>query len=156
MRYYIDKQNKIDNGNKLAIGVILAIAATTLVATNSSKLDDTTDKPVDQMLESIDFDVFEGPRSVEWHSVRNRFVAEHPVCEACGSTDQLNVHHVEPFHTNPELELQPSNLITLCREHHFRVGHDPDGPWKPSKPNWSLSNPLVREHSKLIRHGKKY
>ena len=115
------------------------------------------DEPIDQKLESIDFDLYEGPRSAEWAKVRNEFVAEHSVCEACGSTDKLNVHHIEPFHLKPELELSTSNLITLCREHHFKVGHDTDGPWSNVyKPNWSSSNPLVREHSKLIRHGKKY
>jgi len=68
------------------------------------------------------------PRSSKWTELRNRYVAEHPRCEACGSTRSLNVHHVAPFHLHPELELDPTNLITLCREHHFRLGHHRD--WK--------------------------
>jgi len=31
------------------------------------------------------------------------------------------------------VELDMDNLITLCREHHFRIGHDPSGDWEPTK-----------------------
>lgn len=102
---------------------------------------------IDQQLESIDGMTFEGPRASEWVYVRNEFVRRHPRCEACGSGYQLNVHHIKPFHLHPELELDKGNLITLCREHHFRIGHDPDGKG-PAKPNWSLSNPNVRQDAK--------
>ena len=104
-------------------------------------------EPFDQQLESIDGMTYEGPRSSEWVSVRNEFVRLHPRCEACGSGYQLNVHHIKPFHLYPELELDEGNLITLCREHHFRIGHDPDGKG-PAKPNWSASNPNVRTDAK--------
>jgi hypothetical protein len=63
---------------------------------------------------------------------------------------------VIPFHVRPDLELDEWNLITLCREHHFRIGHDPDGPWRPKKPSWSASNPLVREHAEQCSKGRKY
>lgn len=32
----------------------------------------------------------------------------------CGGTETLEVHHIQPFHINPALELDPENLITLC------------------------------------------
>lgn len=104
-------------------------------------------EPIDQQLESIDGMTFEGPRASEWVYVRNEFVRRHPRCEACGSGYQLNVHHIKPFHLYPELELDEGNLITLCREHHFRIGHDPDGKG-PAKPNWSASNPNVKQDAK--------
>ena len=104
-------------------------------------------EPIDQQLESIDGMTFEGPRASEWVYVRNEFVRRYPRCEACGSGYNLNVHHIKPFHLYPELELDEGNLITLCREHHFRIGHDPDGKG-PAKPNWSLSNPNVRQDAK--------
>lgn len=107
-------------------------------------------EPFDQQLESIDGITYEGPRSSEWVSVRNEFVRLHPRCEACGSGYNLNVHHVEPFHLRPDLELEPSNLITLCRDHHFRIGHDPDGKG-PRKPSWLESNPNVRSDAKAMR-----
>lgn len=79
---------------------------------------------------------FEQPRSPKWSDVRAAYVRQNPRCVACGTNKNLNVHHIKPFHTNPELELDISNLITLCREHHFTIGH---------KSNWKNSNPNVRE-----------
>lgn len=107
-------------------------------------------EPFDQQLESIDGMTYEGPRSGQWVQVRADFVRLHPRCEACGSAYNLNVHHVEPFHLRPDLELEPSNLITLCREHHFRIGHDPDGKG-PRKPSWLESNPNVRSDAANMR-----
>ena len=39
------------------------------------------------------------------------------------------MHHIKPFHLYPQLELDPNNLITLCRSKYWRfdchlaVGH---------------------------------
>lgn len=110
-------------------------------------------EPIDQQLESIDGMTYEGPRSSDWVQVRSDFVRKHPRCEACGSTNNLNVHHIIPFHERPDLELVDDNLITLCREHHFRIGHDPDGRG-PRKPSWSLSNPNVRSDAANMRRAK--
>lgn len=110
-------------------------------------------EPIDQQLESIDGMTYEGPRSSEWVYVRNEFVRRHPRCEACGSTANLNVHHIVPFHERPDLELVEDNLITLCREHHFRIGHDPDGKG-PRKPSWLESNPNVRSDAASMRRAK--
>lgn len=107
-------------------------------------------EPFDQQLESIDGMTYEGPRSSEWVQVRSDFVRKHPRCEACGSGYNLNVHHIEPFHQRPDLELVEDNLITLCREHHFRIGHDPDGKG-PRKPSWLESNPNVRSDAANVR-----
>lgn len=54
-------------------------------------------------------------------------------CRCCGSTLDLNVHHIVSYHDKHELELDPNNLVTLCREHHFRIGHKNN--WKDSNPN---------------------
>ena len=66
-------------------------------------------------------------RSPKWSEVRTAFVKEHPTCEVCGGTDKRQVHHIQPFHTHPERELDPSNLITLCESkagnHHLWWGH---------------------------------
>lgn len=91
------------------------------------------------------------PRSPKWPTVRANFIADgNDRCAVCGSRDDLNVHHVVPFHDDPSLELKPSNLITLCRQHHLHVGHDPDGPGAKS-PNWSTSNPHVRRDADWLR-----
>ena len=65
-------------------------------------------------------------RSSHWPTVRNKHLEENPLCSACGSHKRLQVHHIQPFHLNPELELDPSNLITLCmdtNECHLSIGH---------------------------------
>jgi hypothetical protein len=42
---------------------------------------------------------------------------------------KLDVHHIRPFHLHPDLELEPSNLITLCEADkggvncHLFIGH---------------------------------
>lgn len=91
-------------------------------------------------------------RSPQWDTVRARFIADgNDSCAVCGTTHDLNVHHVIPFHDDPTKELDPTNLITLCRVHHLLVGHDPDveGPIKPS---WKLSNPNVKADAERLRN----
>jgi len=53
-------------------------------------------------------------RSDHWPTVRKNHLLVQPTCVLCGGTDKLNVHHILPFHLHPDLELNPSNLITLC------------------------------------------
>jgi len=53
-------------------------------------------------------------RSPKWHKVEKEHLAKEPACQWCGATVKVQVHHVKPFHLHPELELDPSNFITLC------------------------------------------
>lgn len=65
-------------------------------------------------------------RSKRWQAVRDEHLSEHGECAACGSREELQVHHIAPFHLFPELELEPSNLITLCMgewDCHLALGH---------------------------------
>lgn len=68
-----------------------------------------------------------GLRSNQWPTVRKQYLSLHPDCEACGRKKELlkplQVHHCEPFHLRPELELKISNLITLCDDCHILLGH---------------------------------
>jgi hypothetical protein len=86
--------------------------------------------------------VHEEPRSPLWPKVRAEHLKREPACAACGTTSELNVHHVLPFKQYPERELDDSNLITLCREHHFVLGHSG---------NWSTWNPNVRADAAKLR-----
>lgn len=77
------------------------------------------------------------PRSPHWPAVRAAFLKWHRVCAATGLTSDLEVHHKKPFHLFPELELEPTNLITLT-EHasfnaHLWIGHA--GNWKAYNPH---------------------
>lgn len=63
-------------------------------------------------------------RSPKWSSIRKQHLQEHPKCAACGRDKKLEVHHIEPVHKNPNRELDPSNLITLCDfPCHLLFGH---------------------------------
>ena len=65
-------------------------------------------------------------RSPQWDNVRDEHVLNNPTCAACGSIKRIQVHHIQPYHLYPELELEPTNLITLCmdvEECHLLLGH---------------------------------
>lgn len=84
-------------------------------------------------------------RSNKWPGVRKNHLKLNPQCAACGDTAKLEVHHIKPFHEHPELELEPSNLITLCESKsygiicHLLIGHNG---------SYSRINPNVIEDSK--------
>jgi 5-methylcytosine-specific restriction endonuclease McrA len=71
-----------------------------------------------------------------WRKTRNGYIRDHNVCEACGTTKQLQVHHIKPWHLFPMLRYVYENLITLCGACHFRFGHGL---------NWKKWNPKIRE-----------
>lgn len=68
-------------------------------------------------------------RSSKWPSVRAEYLKTHNSCAVCNGTKSLEVHHIKPFHVKPELELDPTNFITLCEAGtngincHLLVGH---------------------------------
>jgi hypothetical protein len=85
-------------------------------------------------------------RSGHWPKVRADHLEREPRCAACGISDHLEVHHVLPFHDDPARELDPDNLITLCKRPgcpgHFLFGHLGD---------YKHSNPHVRDDAKRYR-----
>jgi len=91
------------------------------------------------MVESLRFSAPPKKRSSKWPKVRAAHLHANPMCAACGAVTKLEVHHIEPFHDHPELELDPKNLITLCESTsdgiicHLCVGHA--GDYKAYNPN---------------------
>ena len=83
-------------------------------------------------------------RSGKWPTLEHNWLKVHPACAACGTTEQVAVHHKKPFHIHPELELEPTNLITLCEKHccHLMIGHAGD---------FHAFNPHVEEDAKILR-----
>jgi len=80
-------------------------------------------------------------RSSSWIHARAMQLRRVSHCEACGHTEDLEVHHVEPFSRAPFRETDLTNLMTLGEKcptgnHHLLFGHLGD---------WSCSNPNVRE-----------
>lgn len=66
-------------------------------------------------------------RSSLWPSARALHLRLEPQCAGCGAEKELEVHHVMQFNAHPELELEQTNMITLCRAHgtgcHWHLGH---------------------------------
>lgn len=76
-------------------------------------------------------------RSPHWETARKKHLKDNPACAACGNTKNVQVHHIRPFHLFPELELEPTNFISLCEtevvdddktndNHHLHLGHGGD------------------------------
>lgn len=84
-------------------------------------------------------------RSRHWGRVRATHLLTQPRCQICDGSSKLEVHHIKPFHTHPELELSPSNLITLCSsgkngmDCHLTMGHHGD---------YHAANPDIRIDAK--------
>lgn len=88
------------------------------------------------------------PRSPRWRSFRARVLRENPACAACGTLEDIDLHHIVSFHEAPHLELVESNVVPLCRRHHFQIGHYCGN----GKSNWGLcSNPRAREDAAAER-----
>lgn len=90
-----------------------------------------------------------GKRSPKWNELKRKYLDYSPRCNACWGVKKLQVHHIKPFYSHPELELDIGNLITLCnrkwRRCHFIFGHFY---------NWRRINPNVVEDT--INWNKKH
>ena len=86
-------------------------------------------------------------RSPQWPKVRAEHLRKCKFCMVCGGTKKLEVHHIKPFHLDPSLELEPTNLITLCEAKkrgincHLLVGH---------LGNYRQENPQVLDHAQFL------
>ena len=87
--------------------------------------------------------VYGAARSGRWHTLEANWLKVHPHCAACGTRENVSVHHKHPFHLAPELELEPRNLITLCEKHccHLMIGHSGD---------WHAFNPHVEADAAML------
>lgn len=64
--------------------------------------------------------------SKQWQGVREYILKRDKyMCKQCGSATDLEVHHIEWLDegniTNPAISVNEKNLITLCRDCHFKV-----------------------------------
>lgn len=90
-------------------------------------------------------------RSPRWGYVRRIHLAINCKCKACDSDHDLEVHHVVPFGVMPELELDTSNLVTLCKHCHLVFGHLRDyNTYNPDVLNDCNNYNLSRKKAKKI------
>lgn len=59
-------------------------------------------------------------KSDHWQELRRKKLTLSPACELCGTTENLNVHHLKYGNL---YDIKPRQLMTLCRDDHFWV-HD--------------------------------
>lgn len=81
-------------------------------------------------------------RSPRWYSLRRRVLRGANGCEACATMTGLQVHHVKPVYTHPELELDPQNLMVLCERCHLHIGHGGC---------WTRVNPMARDSAATLK-----
>ncbi len=58
-------------------------------------------------------------RGSRWLAIRREAKRRSPFCALCGTTQNLEVHHIIPFRLT--YDNSHSNLIPLCKRHHKRV-----------------------------------
>lgn len=84
------------------------------------------------------------PRSSKWRKVRSDFLRQNPTCAVCGSEKNIVPHHIIPVHMDPDKELDPDNLISLCENKtfncHFFFGH---------LKNWTKYNLNIIEDARI-------
>ena len=66
---------------------------------------------------------FGAQRSPLWPQVRKQYLLKHPTCEACGTDEDIECHHLIPVHVDRSMELRADNLIALCSRDHLLLGH---------------------------------
>ena len=85
------------------------------------------------------------PRSACWKKTRAEYIGQHPACEFCGEK-ATQVHHIKPYHLYPELECEPSNLLSVCDHCHLRFAHGGD---------YRAYNPHAMEDAALMSKRRK-
>jgi 5-methylcytosine-specific restriction endonuclease McrA len=75
-------------------------------------------------------------------------------CVICGATGRLEVDHIKPVRTHPELSFKLGNLQTLCASDHARktrseVGNLPD---RPERQKWRNLLREMQRNSKEMRN----
>lgn len=57
------------------------------------------------------------------HWKKECIIRDDYTCQICGSSEKLQVHHIESARYNPELRYIVSNGVTLCKKCHFTMLH---------------------------------
>lgn len=89
-------------------------------------------------------------RSTKWPAARAAHLKIEPTCQWCGGVDALEVHHIQPVHVRPDLELDPNNHITLCEAKNLRCHLE-----KGHRGNWHDFDPKIRAECDARKHAQK-
>lgn len=59
-----------------------------------------------------------------WQRCRRAFLKRvGKICVCCSSKKKIEVHHILPRHIRPDLTVDFTNLIALCKACHLHIGH---------------------------------
>lgn len=81
-------------------------------------------------------------RTKRWKALRAEILERDRYrCQSCGCAGRLEVDHIEPVRTHPELSYDPANLQALCPACHTRktrieCGHKPK---RPERREWDMA-----------------
>ncbi len=78
----------------------------------------------------------------KWLDVQRKYKRHNPKCEICGTTANIEVHHIMPVSIEPNKEFDENNLMSLCRKGkncHLVHGH---------LGNYNKFNPNVKQLKK--------
>ncbi len=57
----------------------------------------------------------------EWYRYRFKFLKHNPKCYVCGSTDRINIDHIQAHKGNNDLFWDEYNYMSLCHSCHSKV-----------------------------------
>ena len=58
-----------------------------------------------------------------WRKLRKHIIEKEGCCAMCGYTKKLEGHHILPRHLYPQYALVEQNILILCDDCHFHIGH---------------------------------
>lgn len=105
-------------------------------AANKSRVGETKPKTPAIRVEGIDVASSEFLQSYAWRKVRMVALKKYgPRCQCCGATPNegavMNVDHIKPRRTHPQLALDVDNLQILCGECNHGKGNWDQTDWRP-------------------------
>ena len=123
-------------GGDLALGVVVALVVGVGWASyrHGQPLEQEVSSPVVEDVEDADSDDF--LESYEWRRLRMEVIkARGARCECCGATRAdgktvINVDHIKPRRTHPELALDQTNLQVLCNVCNHGKGNWDQTDWR--------------------------
>lgn len=58
----------------------------------------------------------------DWRKLRTYILSQNPLCVCCKENGRFvpaqDIHHIKKIRTHPELRLEPSNLMPVCKKCH--------------------------------------
>lgn len=68
-----------------------------------------------------DFNIERYENKKKWLQLKSEVLYEKKCCEVCKTIHLLEVHHILPRNSNPELGLDKENLMVLCQRCHKNI-----------------------------------